>query len=111
MISSLCWLPKGAAKPVPLPAPVTEEELASMREHAAGMAAGVLDVRQRNPCCYCCAAAVASSSQDPDPVVTARMATWFLLFRMMKMKMLRPAAARTAVTAGRLTMTWMQRQQ
>lgn len=49
MISSLCWLPKGAAKPVPLPAPVTEEELASMREHAVGMAAGVLEVRQRNP--------------------------------------------------------------
>jgi hypothetical protein len=45
MISSLCWLPKGAAKPVPLPAPIDEEELANLREQAVDMAAGVLEVR------------------------------------------------------------------
>ncbi len=47
MITSLCWLPKGAAKPVPLPAPVTEEELALMRDQAVDMAAGVLEVSER----------------------------------------------------------------
>jgi hypothetical protein len=44
MITSVCWLPRGAAKPVPLPAPLTEEEMAVMREQAADMAAGVLEV-------------------------------------------------------------------
>jgi hypothetical protein len=45
MISSICWLPKGAAKPVPLAAPMNDEELDSLREKAADVAAGVLEVR------------------------------------------------------------------
>jgi len=44
MISSICWLPRGAAKPVPAPAALTQEELGIMRQEAADMAAGVLQV-------------------------------------------------------------------
>eukprot|EP00878_Enallax_costatus_P018464 GHUV01019436.1.p1 GENE.GHUV01019436.1~~GHUV01019436.1.p1 ORF type:complete len:481 (+),score=199.55 GHUV01019436.1:276-1718(+) len=43
MISSICWLPRGAAKPVPVAAPMTDEELAAMREKASDLAAGVLE--------------------------------------------------------------------
>ncbi|KAF8072950.1 PWP1 [Scenedesmus sp. PABB004] len=43
MISAICWLPRGAAAPVPVPAPLTEEELAAMKEAAAQAAAGVLE--------------------------------------------------------------------
>jgi periodic tryptophan protein 1 len=42
MISCICWVPKGAAKPVPEAAPVSEEELAAMRAEAQAVAAGVL---------------------------------------------------------------------
>ncbi|GBG60547.1 hypothetical protein CBR_g8571 [Chara braunii] len=41
MISSLCWVPRGAAKPMPKQADPTEEELAAMREHASRLAADV----------------------------------------------------------------------
>lgn len=54
MISSICWLPKGAAKAVPLAAPMNEEELAFMREQAADIAAGVLEVRWHPDCCWSC---------------------------------------------------------
>jgi periodic tryptophan protein 1 len=43
MISSLCWVPKGAAKAVPQAAPISEEELASMRREAEEAAQDVLD--------------------------------------------------------------------
>jgi hypothetical protein len=43
MISSLCWVPKGAAKAVPEAAPISEEELANMRREAEAAAHDVLD--------------------------------------------------------------------
>jgi len=43
LISALCWVPKGAARPVPAPAPVSEEEMAAMRKEAAAVAADVLN--------------------------------------------------------------------
>ncbi len=43
MISSLCWVPRGAAKPVPEAAVPSEAELASLRAEAEQMAASVLE--------------------------------------------------------------------
>lgn len=43
MISAICWVPKGAAKPVPEAAPISEEEMAAMRKEAEDVAAGVLE--------------------------------------------------------------------
>ena len=34
MISAICWIPKGAAKPVPEQAEITEEELAALKAQA-----------------------------------------------------------------------------
>lgn len=53
MISSICWLPRGAAKSVPVAAPMTDEELTTMRERASDLAAGVLEVfpEHHTSCC------------------------------------------------------------